>query len=417
MFRRSREIAGAFVLLAAGLLIAGIVMHGQIRGWFQPKNIFEVALPEAGTQGVRPGSEVYIMGNKAGTVTRVEMRRKITESAISAAPTAPTTDSDVNDPFIAYTDEPLSDYTDVPANEIVLVAILEIRGGLSVFVGGNSHAILKRDLGGFGSSFFDIERDNSSWKAGEEGKLRFQSPTEMQDELSAVVAVIRDEVSPALVKAGNGIADLADQLKDEEGGFQKTLTSLGSIVEGIEQGDSVLNLLVNDEQEKDLSATLASAKTTSEKLKDAISTLADAVDEMEDGNGVLGTLLNDKPAGEDLAETLDGINTAVSSLNTSLTAIEGGAKQFPATVSNVNDVVGEIGEAVFILQEALSEIELVAEGLQGHWLVKGSVEDVKKDRKKAEEAQLRAQAEAAAKASGVAVPEEKKRRGLFFWRK
>ena len=88
MFRRSREIAGAFVLLAAGLLIAGIVMHGQIRGWFQPKNIFEVALPEAGTQGVRPGSEVYIMGNKAGTVTRVEMRRKITELAISAAPTA-----------------------------------------------------------------------------------------------------------------------------------------------------------------------------------------------------------------------------------------------------------------------------------------------------------------------------------------
>jgi ABC-type transporter Mla subunit MlaD len=403
-FRRSREIAGAFVLLAAVLLVTGIVMHGQIRGWFQPKEFFEVSLPETGTQGLRAGSEIYVLGNKAGTVKRIELRH-------------------------LDSGETLSGYTDVSPNKIRLMAILEIRGGMSVFVGSDSIAMLKRDLGGFGSSFFEITRGHKPWPANKGRLLAFETPTEVQDELTATVTEIRKNITPALeaiASAATNISQLAANLESDDGGFQQTLAGLNSLVSRIDRGEGALGVLLKDDQaKKDLSETLTNVKTTSEKLSATITTLASAVDGMEKGEGVLGTLLKNQPAAENLAGALDGINKAASSLNVSLTAIEGGAKQFPDTIGNVDNVVQEIGEAVLILQEALSEIEIVAEGLQGHWLVKGSVDDVKEerekaaaDRLKAAAAQQKAQADAAARARGEVVPEpEKKRRGLFFWRK
>jgi ABC-type transporter Mla subunit MlaD len=396
-FRRAREIAGAFVLLAAALLVTGVVMHGQIRGWFQPKELFEVPLPETGTQGLRAGSEVYVLGNKVGSVKRIDLRHR-------------------------DTGETLSGYTDVTPDKIRLMAILEIQGGMSVFVGKDSKAKLQRDLGGFGSSFFEITRGHEPWPSQKNRELAFETPPEVQDELTATVSEIRENITPALkaiADGANNISKFADKLQSDDGNFQTTLASLNKLVVRIDKGEGALGVLLKDEQaKKDLSETLTNVKNTSTQLDKTITSLATAVDKMEKGEGVLGTLLNDAPAAEDLSEALDGINKAATSLNTSLTAIEGGAKQFPATIAKTDEVVEEIGKAVLILQEALSEIELVAEGLQGHWLVKGSVDDVKEEREKAAKSQQQAAAEAAARASGESPSEpEKKRRGIFFWRK
>ncbi len=394
-FRRSREIAGAFVLLAAALLVTGVIMHGQIRGWFQPKEMFEVRLPDTGSQGLRAGSEIYVLGNKAGTVQRVELRHR-------------------------DTGETLTGYTDVAPDKIRLVAILEIRGGMSVFVGSDSVATLERDLGGFGSSFFEISRGHQPWKSKTRRSLAFETPTEMQDELTATVSEIRTNITPALTaiaSAATEISELAANLESEDGGFQQTLGGLNSLIARIDRGEGALGVLLKDEQaKKDLSETLTNVKNSTGTLSATITTLSAAIDGMEKGEGVLGTLLKDQPAAEDLAQALGSINKAAASLNTSLTSIEGGAKQFPSTISDVDDVVKEVGEAVLILQKALSDIQLVAEGLQGHWLVKGSVDDVKDDRVKADQAQQRAEAAARSAAQGEA-PQEEKRRGLFFWRK
>ena len=397
-FRRAREIAGAFVLLAAGLLVTGVVMHGQIRGWFQPKEFFEVLLPKDGAQGLRAGSEVYILGNKSGAVKRVELRLLDTGKTLSGYNT-----------------------TDTP-DKIRLVAIVEVRGGMSVFVGSNSNAILQHDLGGFGSSFIEITRDHEEWPSKKNRRLVLEIPPELQSQLTATVSQIEENITPALkaiADGANNISKFADKLQADDGNFQTTLASLNQLVVRIDSGEGALGVLLKDEQaKKDLSATLTNVKNTSEQLGKTITTLAAAVDGIEKGEGVLGTLLKDAPAAENLAEALAGINKAATSLNTSLTAIEGGAKQFPATIGKTDEVVEEIGEAVLILQQALSDIQIVAEGLQGHWLVKGSIDDVKEDREKTQEEQRRAEAEAAAKANGETDPEtEKKRRGLFFWRK
>lgn len=395
-FRRVREIAGAFVLLAAALLLVGIVMHGQIRGWFEPKEIFEVTLPESGSQGIRAGSEVFILGNKSGMVKRIDLVH-------------------------ADTGKILHGFADVQPDKIRMIAIIEVTGGMSVFVGRDSKAVLKRDLGGFGSSFFEITRGDEPFNT-DYRPLQFVVPPDVQDELTATVSEIRKSVTPALdaiAIAATNISNLAANLENKDGSFQGTLNSLNSLVARIDRGEGAFGVLLKDEQaKKDLSETLTNVKTTSENLSEGIGKLTAAIDGMDKGEGVLGTLLKDTESSTDLAEALKGINAATASLNTSLTSIEGGAKQFPATIAKTDDVVEEIGNAVLILQQALSDIQLLSEGLQNHWLVKGSVDDVKKDRDKASEAQQRADQKAAEAAARAADGEpEKKKRGLFFWRK
>lgn len=223
----------------------------------------------------------------------------------------------------------------------------------------------------------------------------------------------------AIASAAANISELAANLEDGEGSFQGAIGGLNSLIARVDRGEGAIGVLLKDEQaKKDLSATLSSIRSTSESLSVTVGKLFDAVASIEKGEGVIGTLLKDVPAAENLAEALKGINTAATSLNTSLAAIEGGARQFPATISKTDDVVEEIGEAVRILQQALSDVQLVAEGLQNHWLVKGSVDDVKDEREKTAEAKRhateKAAAEAAAAASGQPV---KKKRSLFFWRK
>lgn len=395
-FRRVREIAGAFVLLGAVLLLVGIVMHGQIRGWFEPKEIFEVTLPESGSQGIRAGSEVFILGNKSGMVTRIDLVH-------------------------ADTGKILHGFDDVEPDKIRMIAIIEVSGGMSVFVGRDSEAVLKRDLGGFGSSFFEITRGDQPFNSAYR-PLKFIVPLDVQDELTATVSEIRRSITPALdaiAVAATNISTLAANLENKDGSFQGTLDSLNSLVARIDRGEGAFGVLLKDEQaKKDLSETLTNVKTSSESLSSGIGKLSAAIDGMDKGEGVLGTLLKDTESSADLAAALKGINAATTSLNTSLTSIEGGAKQFPATIAKTDDVVDEIGKAVLILQQALSDIQLLSEGLQNHWLVRGSVKNVKKDRDRTTQTEQRSQQKAAEAAARATSDEpEKKKRGLFFWRK
>ncbi len=71
-FRYVNEITGAFVLF--GLLffiVAGILTIGSKKKWFRHDHHIFVQLPEEGTYGLHKGSDIQIMGTKAGSVEEI----------------------------------------------------------------------------------------------------------------------------------------------------------------------------------------------------------------------------------------------------------------------------------------------------------------------------------------------------------
>jgi len=260
-FRRAREISGIFVLLAIILLAVGVVMHGKVKGWFERKTIFEVVLPSSGSQGIQVGSDVHILGSKAGTVIRIELRRKGSEGR-------------------------LRDFESVPPSEIELVAILEVRGGRAVFVGAESKAILKRDLAGFGSSYFELTRNDKEWSGDAKHRaLEFEEVKDVQNELTSIVKQIRDSLIPTLAeieKAANEIGVLANDLSSEDGGFQGTLSSLDSVMERLNQGEGTIGAMLNDKgAEKNFLEMLANFNKASVDLRTSLEKIDHVVSEMD----------------------------------------------------------------------------------------------------------------------------------------
>jgi len=66
------EVAGFFVLVCVGVLIAGIYFAGHKQGWFEPKLILHAVFStNEGAFGLQKGAEIKILNAVAGTVTDV----------------------------------------------------------------------------------------------------------------------------------------------------------------------------------------------------------------------------------------------------------------------------------------------------------------------------------------------------------
>ncbi len=356
-FRRAREISGVFVLIAILLLMVGVMMHGKVKGWFEPKTVFEVELPTEGTLGIKVGSEVHILGSKVGTVTRIELRQK------------------------GHFEE-LKDYTSVPPGDIVLVAILEVRGGRSVFVGSASNAILKKDLAGFGSSYFDIMRDGTAWPEDVEVRsLKVEKTKDVTNELTSIVEEIRDSLIPALGKiedASREISVLAKNLSSEGGGFQGTLAKLDSVMEKIDRGEGTVGAMISDkESEKNFTEMLANFNKASVDLTNSLAKIDGVVSEMDEGKGTIGRLLKDEKTAQHLDETMANLDKASKALDSSLKKFDETAESFPGVIEKWNSAIDGYDRAATTLQQALKEYELLALGAQQHPLLKKSVNKAK----------------------------------------
>ena len=342
-FRYVNEIAGAFVILLIFLLTSGVVLSGRLRGWFKPVRIYEVVLPETGTNGIRQGSEVHILGNRAGSVQKVELRHKHETGMVHIK--------------------------NVPPGDLELVAVLEVRSDFVIFVGKESKAILKHDLGGFGAPYIEITKGTTP--AGPEVReLPLIPSVDVQDELTATVKEIRDEVVPAIKevqKTTAAIGVLANTLSSPDKPFQESIAGAVEILDRVNEGKGVAGVLLNDEGAgKEVSVFLASLSEASQELTDSLSSLDRIMTDLEGGKGAAGALLRDDELGQDLQKTMAQLNSATEEINQSL-------QRIPATLRAADTAVAEYAKAAVIMQQALEEYELLALALQDHWLVRNSV--------------------------------------------
>ncbi|MEO0445911.1 MAG: hypothetical protein AAF191_07535 [Verrucomicrobiota bacterium] len=335
-FRYVDEIAGGFLLILLLLVTGLVVATGRLQGWFEKKERFEVWLPDEGVPGIRAGSEVRILGARAGLVRAVELRGE-GEGEVRS-------------------------FQDMDPDDIGLVAILEVRGKRVLFIGEESEAVLKKDLGGFGATFLEITRGSSEL---EDNVLPLRQEVDVTNELAHTVRELRDEVLPTLEqmqKTFSEVEVLAKTLSSPDEGLQHTLGSLNELVmsfqglaQGLQAGEGALGTLLKDEASaEDVQQTIAA-------LRDTASNLAGVSKELQEGGGAAGALLSDDQVRNQLTKLIDDAGEAI--------------EDFPEVVRTTQSTVDEIYEATQMLQTGLAEYTEVAEAAQRHWLLRRFVDD------------------------------------------
>jgi ABC-type transporter Mla subunit MlaD len=214
-FRYASEIAGAFVLLALALMLAGIFLAAHWQGWFEGR--FSLRTQELtsdeGSYGLQEGSEVRVRNTVAGKVARI-----------------------------------------MPTPEGGIALTLEIRNRFKPFVRKDSVANVKMKFGVAGDAFVEIGMGKGS--VVQDGDI-------IQCRKDEKMGEVMDMARKTLMEARDVVVPMLDQAHE-------TLKNVNGISAAIEHGDGVAGRLVNDKAMADelnqalvnLNSTLSEARGT-----------------------------------------------------------------------------------------------------------------------------------------------------------
>lgn len=184
------EISGAFVLVAAVLLLAGIYFAGKAQGWFEKRLVLHTRfVTKDGTFGIQEGAEVRILGTLAGRVGPI-----------------------------------------VPSPDGGMETTLVLRDRFRPFVKVDSIAKVRKKFEVAGDAFFEITLGSPAASViSNDGYLR----SEQDVELIKAAQKALDEVLATLVP-------MLDQIK-------ATLENIRNITDQIDDGQGLIGRLVRDE--------------------------------------------------------------------------------------------------------------------------------------------------------------------------
>jgi ABC-type transporter Mla subunit MlaD len=180
-FRFVNEIAGAFVLLAIAVLVAGIFLAGRAQGLFEPKfRLHTVFQAEEGTYGLKKGSEVRIRDTAAGSVARIH-----------------------------------------PTAEGTIEATFELKESYHGFVRLNSAAVVKKTLLVVGDSYVDISIGSRSEPQMPDGsRIPCTADRGITAQASQVLEELRDRGLPTLERL-NAVLDQMPAFMTQTGGAMR----------------------------------------------------------------------------------------------------------------------------------------------------------------------------------------------------
>ena len=347
-FRHVNRIAGAFLFLSAAILVLLVAFAGKSQKWFEEKTRYLVEMPAGqdevgpdGTLGIRAGSDVRVIGSPVGYVESVEL-------------------------YVGEDRRPVDAVAQVDPREIRLVAVLSVKGAFSSFIGPDSVAVLKYDLGGLGSAYFDISRGSRRFDLPEEGggasarELAFGRERDAKQEVFEVVSRIENELVPAIRRIEETAAEAKtffETLNDEEGYLNQSFVSLeaGSadfrdVMAQAAGGDGVLGDMIQSDTKmrREFNEFAVSLNRGTQSLERSVDSFGEGMGELREGG---------------------------------IASFTEAAKQFPATVRGTNGAIGQIDATARQFQEVLREFEILVEGLQKHWIVRKHIVDPIEDPK------------------------------------
>jgi phospholipid/cholesterol/gamma-HCH transport system substrate-binding protein len=329
-YRTVDYAVGWFILVATAIALVGLFQVGRVQRWFSPGQTLTIALPEEGSLGLRAGSEVVMLGTRAGTVRSVEIRS-------------------------------IGDMT----------ATIELRSDFARFVTTDADVVIKRTFGIAGAAYLEIRPGEARPIAFTDAtRLTARTAADPQQQVTAVLEDVRDTVIPTLKTLRQGVesaAALLAALNDPEGEFRTTLARIEQLTSRVVEGDGLAARIVGDPAlAADVSTTLAQLRAVSEdirpipgRLETLLETSAGIADDLR-GVSAKGPELTDELLGltSDLRETLDRARPVLDELRQVAESTDESMRLAPRVILQ--------------LDRTLWEIEQATAAIRGSWLLGGS---------------------------------------------
>lgn len=282
---------GAFVVVAALALMAGILSLGAESGLFRSQ--YRLTAHFANVLGLLPGAPVWLGGKEVGQVDRIAFEAMNTEAPVLVV--------------LRVNDEVQDRIRDDSVASIGTIGLL-----------GDSYVELSFGTKGAGV-LLDGDEIETSDPANvgalmSEGRNALASINELTGSLNAVVKTFAEKKgADRAVEAIEAVSDIMIETREGDGlihslifdsydgrdgeALSRSLASLETILEEVRTGEGLLNTLIYAEVDQE--GILEGALEATSKLNRVL-------DKVDQGDGTLGLLLNDPTVYEDLKLLLGG---------------------------------------------------------------------------------------------------------------
>jgi phospholipid/cholesterol/gamma-HCH transport system substrate-binding protein len=299
VLRNTDEWVGLLVLASIALFIAAALHAGLLSDWFRPTVNLRVILPESGSLGLSSGADVQLLGTRVGTVRRV-----------------------VVDPDRMY-------------------AEAELDAQATAFIRRDSTAVVRKQFGVAGATFFDISRGTGApldWRYAVIDAVAERDPTE---NLGAMVDEVKQKLVPILDDAGRAMHALAET------------------AQGISDGHGNIGRLVKDEDlANQLTQTVANLKLASDSL--------DATLVQVQG------LVRSTAAPDGVPALLRRADDALASVQKVTRDLASASPQLPAIARNAAGGTANLPALLTQTQQSMAELEKTLNQLRHTWPLSGS---------------------------------------------
>lgn len=326
LFRYMNKAVGSFILITFIVTALMLFQSGRIQNWFDPGETIKVLLPREGLFGLGEGADAYILGTKAGEVTRI-----------------------VIDP------------------DKRIHADVQVRRDFMSFVRVDSTAIIRKRFGVAGEVYLEITRGTGApvdWKLAVIEAEADRGPTEI---LQVVVEELQSQILPAIKDTRQSILSwkkLADKLNDPQGDLSRLVANLNSISAKFDRGDgSFGKLLTDDSLVKELEGLVGNLRMSLGRIAPVLEELQKTSKNITQMTVALSSESKELPAlTRQIKQTLGSLSDLLGDLKRT-------TKDLPQITKSVSQTTENMPSLVLQSQETMRELEKLIKQLQNHWLL------------------------------------------------
>ena len=305
--RYADELVGLVVILAIAVFLGVAFEAGVLSQWFQRTATLRILLPEQGSAGLSPGSDVEVLGTKAGEVRRVVIN---------------------------------------PDQQMYAEADIEEQA--RPFIRRDSIAVIRKRFGVAGATYLDISRGKGpelDWNYAVVQGTTERDPTEsigtLIDEVRAKVFPLLDD----LTRTSGGLADLVDGIKKGQG--------------------SIGRLLVDDTMVREAEDTVQSVHESVAKLGPIMDELQTATHDIS----ALARTTN--AAAADVPALIRRMDQVLISLQGVIQDLGKATNHLPQIARNVEGGTANLPSLLIQAEQTLHDLDNLIAQIKGSWLLGG----------------------------------------------
>jgi len=332
---------GIFVILALAVIIVTLVFMGRGQKWFEKRYHYTVVFSKV--QGLKPGTEVTISGMEVGTVQSLRLNRQ---------------------------------------NKVELT--LEVLETYRDYIRKDSQATIASGL--IGGKTVDITVGSPDQPPLPEGaNIASLEPKELADIVKEI------DVKTPLKKlddALENVKSITQKLNDPQGELFTLLKNVEFVTAQLKSGQGNVGAILQDKKvHQEISAAVESIRRSAANIEEVTQNasqvsrdLPKMVSEVDRAVKEVPKILDDvKKATADLPKVMGDLQKAAGEAPVITKNVREITEDVKAITGNVKKVAPEIPDFLATTHESVEEAEKLIQGLQNHWLLRGSMPKVQRD--------------------------------------